>query len=112
MRRGPCSQLGGRWPRHGLHESSQRFRDPDPKRNDCRSRLSRYRWTFIGGREKVHIAWTRPPLVYAITGAADFPATPASGTSRATWLERPCYVFRSSDVVRADSLLLFAYWKG
>ena len=67
---------------------------------------------FIGGREKVHVAWTRPPLVYAITGAADFLATPASGTSRAAWLERPCYVFRSSDVVRADSLLLFAYWKG
>ncbi len=55
----------------------------------------------IDGRKKLHVASTRRPVVFAVTGAADFPHACPPNVEFIDWMTDPLYVFRASDCVRS-----------
>jgi hypothetical protein len=54
---------------------------------------------FIDGRRKLHVASTTQPVVFALTGTADFPEACPPGVAFIKWMTNPPYVFRASESV-------------
>ncbi len=56
---------------------------------------------YFDGREKLNLVESTPPVLFTITGSADFIDPPPPGMTLREWVPKAPYGFRSSSVVRA-----------
>jgi hypothetical protein len=61
---------------------------------------TRFRQKLYDVREKLHLADTQAPIVFAITGSGDFPDELPARVDPELWLRQCSYSFRGKDVVQ------------
>jgi hypothetical protein len=62
---------------------------------------TRFRGKLYDGREKLYLAATQAPIVFAITGSGDFPEPFPGGIDPESWLLNCTYAFRGKDFVES-----------